>query len=329
MKGQKALLVITLTAFFVVCFFIMNQTYDPLARYPYELKDEEKVLKYIDSDGIQYLIDEDIKPEEFVPYMSKKGFVINNTRLYYQVNQIQPEESEKTVISFVNQALAYFNEAQILNLVEDYRFSAIIDWVNYQDRYNPNGRLVYNPDAYDLVLNEMDGVGRYEPKDLEKVTAMSTPISTGGVQLIAQANEALAKMCPLLSETNGETCGGLIGTQGYMSFEEQEKTYDTYLMKYGPDEMKHYFLNPGHNEYQLGTVLDVMAADYDETTFQTSEQYAWLQEHAHEYGFIIRYEVDDPNGYYAQSYKLRYVGVSLATYLYEHQISLEAYSVTK
>ena len=53
----------------------------------------------------------------------------------------------------------------------------------------------------------------------------------------------------------------------------------------------------------------------------------WVNEHCHEYGFIRRYQLEYAyeTGYGQEAWHYRYVGVELATYLYENDMSLEAY----
>ena len=51
-----------LLAVFAVCFYWMNQSYDPLARYPYaDEADREILLKYLDQEDINYLISQQIR----------------------------------------------------------------------------------------------------------------------------------------------------------------------------------------------------------------------------------------------------------------------------
>ncbi len=55
--------------------------------------------------------------------------------------------------------------------------------------------------------------------------------------------------------------------------------------------------------------------------------YAWLTEHAAEYGFIVRYPADkaDKTGHDAMPWHFRYVGVPHAKYMYDNNLCLEEY----
>ena len=53
----------------------------------------------------------------------------------------------------------------------------------------------------------------------------------------------------------------------------------------------------------------------------------WINDHCHEYGFIIRYPKGktDITGYDYEPWHLRYVGGDAATYIMENNLTLEEY----
>ena len=63
------------------------------------------------------------------------------------------------------------------------------------------------------------------------------------------------------------------------------------------------------------------------STFASTKQSAWLNEHCWEYGFIIRYtkEKEKITGFEAEPWHIRYVGVEHAMYMKEHDLCLEEY----
>ena len=75
---------------------------------------------------------------------------------------------------------------------------------------------------------------------------------------------------------------------------------------------------PGHSEHQLGLSLDV--------TTGTNEN-IWLANHAHKYGFIIRYPENKQSitGFAYEPWHLRYVGVELATEIKNSNKTMEEY----
>ena len=61
--------------------------------------------------------------------------------------------------------------------------------------------------------------------------------------------------------------------------------------------------------------------------FESTAQYAWLCQHAYEYGFIQRYPANkaDETGISYEPWHYRYVGVEIATRIHETGQTLEAF----
>lgn len=69
---------------------------------------------------------------------------------------------------------------------------------------------------------------------------------------------------------------------------------------------------PGHSEHQLGMAADLVAGPrYTLDDFASTPEYAWLAEHAWEYGFVQSYPAgsEPVTGYSAESWHWRYVGL--------------------
>ena len=325
MKFQKMLLVVSMVIFFGVCYFIMNRYYDPLARYPYATSENrELIISSISKHDIQFIIDENIRPEQFLSFVGVDGFNIKNTVAYYEVSKLSSENAA-TIVSFVNQAMSKYSLEQLLELLNSYSFSNIIDWINYGDVYAEGSNLVINPTANDVILNRTNTVGRYQPSDLVRTDALSTLISQGDFLLREEANDKLDEMCAAIEGVFSDKCGGLIATQGYTSYEAQRTVYDRYLLEYGPSGIFDYFNYPGHNEFQLGNTLTVLTAKTNESTFAQTAQYNWLKNNAYKYGFVFRYDYSkqDVESLIRRSNQLRYVGVELATTLHNENIVLD------
>lgn len=68
---------------------------------------------------------------------------------------------------------------------------------------------------------------------------------------------------------------------------------------------------PHHSEHQLGTTVDFAAAPaYNIKDFEKSPEYAWMIEHAADYGFVQSYHYGDEHltGYRGEPWHWRYVG---------------------
>ena len=84
---------------------------------------------------------------------------------------------------------------------------------------------------------------------------------------------------------------------------------------------------PGTSEHQLGLTVDFVTGSYrvlDEGIRDTKE-YQWVEEHAWEYGYVIRYPSGKSGitGIISEPWHLRYVGIPAAKLMTEQEICLE------
>ena len=92
-------------------------------------------------------------------------------------------------------------------------------------------------------------------------------------------------------------------------------------------------IRAGHSEHQTGLAFDVCEHTSPDTCinngFDNTSQAKWISENCYKYGLIVRYPQgkDAITGYMYESWHLRYVGVDLATKLYNNGnwITLEEY----
>ncbi len=111
----------------------------------------------------------------------------------------------------------------------------------------------------------------------------------------------------------------LIVNSSYRTLEDQQEEYD----KFGDD----YASRPGFSEHQTGLALDIVTYDIQGNDFENTEEFKWLQENAHNYGFILRYPKDKEHitGYSYESWHYRYVGKDLATKVKESGLTYDEY----
>ena len=113
----------------------------------------------------------------------------------------------------------------------------------------------------------------------------------------------------------------------YRSYQDQEEIYQEYKNNYGYTYAENYAARPGHSEHQSGLAVDIVAQDPMGRSFDQTEEYAWLQEHAHEYGFIMRYTKENEyiTGYHYEPWHYRYVGVEAAQKMKQEGLTFEEY----
>lgn len=86
---------------------------------------------------------------------------------------------------------------------------------------------------------------------------------------------------------------------------------------------------PGTSEHQLGLALDIVTNKYTqlEEGFENTDAFRWLNEHAADYGFILRYlrGKEDITGYTYEPWHWRYVGPELAKQIKESGLCYEEF----
>ncbi|MGX8706675.1 MAG: M15 family metallopeptidase, partial [bacterium] len=82
---------------------------------------------------------------------------------------------------------------------------------------------------------------------------------------------------------------------------------------------------PGASEHQTGLAFDVTTETGN--GFESTPQYGWLMQHAHEYGFIQRYPANkaDVTGISYEPWHYRYVGIEVATIIHNTGMTLEEF----
>lgn len=115
-------------------------------------------------------------------------------------------------------------------------------------------------------------------------------------------------------------------SSGYRSYNYQVNVYNRYVKSDGAAVADTYSSRPGNSEHQTGLCFDLNTI---EDSFQYTNEGKWVNDNCYKYGFCIRFPKgkDSATGYQYESWHLRYVGVDLATKLYNNGdwLSLEEY----
>jgi LAS superfamily LD-carboxypeptidase LdcB len=119
----------------------------------------------------------------------------------------------------------------------------------------------------------------------------------------------------------------LIINSSYRSYNEQEEVYNEYKEERGEEAADKIAARPGFSEHQTGMAIDIQTYGSTGKTFESFNEFKWLKENAHKYGFILRYPKGKEylTGYDYESWHFRYVGVEAATYIYENDITFDEY----
>ncbi|QGH35741.1 D-alanyl-D-alanine carboxypeptidase family protein [Gracilibacillus salitolerans] len=201
---------------------------------------------------------------------------------------------------------------------------------NQQTDENANDSLtvIDDPNSVSLVVNKQrklpDG---FEPDDLVEADVPYHAAEGDPKRLLRKvAADALDALFVAAKEDDLD----LVAVSGYRSYDRQKQIYESNVATNGQAHADKFSAKPGTSEHQTGLAMDVASAALVavlEQSFIETDEGQWLEDHAHEHGFIIRYPEgkEDITGYSYEPWHLRYVGKEIATEIYQAQITLEEY----
>lgn len=164
-------------------------------------------------------------------------------------------------------------------------------------------------------------------------------IETDYVQGSYEMEKTAAYYCKLMIEAAAADGINLKVLSAYRTVAYQQKLFDRNVQSRIDDDGMTYeeayadtainIAPAGGSEHNAGLAVDIITEDdWDTYTgFEDTEEFAWLQEHAAEYGFIMRYASDkvDITGFIYEPWHYRYVGVKYAADIQASGLCLEEY----
>ena len=181
--------------------------------------------------------------------------------------------------------------------------------------------LIEHPDDVLVLVNKNNKLpAAYRPRDLE---AISLEFANEEKYLRKDAKEQFEKL-----SKEAKTLGySIVAVSAYRGYDYQEELYHYYVKTKGEKYADLCSARPGHSEHQTGLALDVMGSNNDYDEFEYSVEFSWMKENAHRYGFILRYPEGKENvtGFKYEPWHYRYVGIDIAKYIYENNLTLEEY----
>lgn len=108
----------------------------------------------------------------------------------------------------------------------------------------------------------------------------------------------------------------------------QQSIYDYAVSVDGFETASKFVAVPGHSEHQSALAVDITTVSrtcYIDACFADTSDGQWLAQNSYRFGFILRYPKgkEDITGYNYEPWHFRYVGVDLATALYQSNLTLE------
>lgn len=188
------------------------------------------------------------------------------------------------------------------------------------DKENYEDPVIVTDFSTDMLVNKHRSLIKdFEPDDLVSIDEEYAADDT-------QAGSRIAVNAFIEMYKDAQKEGyDLVINSSYRSYQDQEEVCNTYRDLYGDNYVTNYVAMPGFSEHQTGLSFDIGSKDTN--VFAESDEYTWIQENAHKYGFIQRFpeEYEAVTGFRAEPWHYRYVGKKIASYIYENNISFEEY----
>lgn len=191
---------------------------------------------------------------------------------------------------------------------------------------NESGEELADPTITALVNKQQHLDETYVPADLVDVDVPTVLNNPEVNQLRQAAADALKDMFAKAQEAGIK----LYARSGYRSYHTQLQLFNNYSVKHGEEAANRYSARAGQSEHQTGLAMDVTSDSVKlelQEKFGETEEGKWLSEHAHEFGFIIRYpkDMESVTGYIYEPWHIRYLGIELATKVYQSGLTYEEY----
>lgn len=178
------------------------------------------------------------------------------------------------------------------------------------------------------LINKEFGLPKdYIPDDL---VVPNITFSFSGYQEKKLLRQIAAEAIEELFQAAREQNLNLFGVSGYRSYTRQLAIYNENIAQNGAERTNLYSAKAGHSEHQSGLCMDVSTPSIHnrlDTEFAATPEGKFIAEHAHEYGFILRYPKDksDITRYAYEPWHIRYVGKELSSQLFNDKYTLDEY----
>ena len=260
----------------------------------YTIEEINFILSKINYEDITYILESNYL-ENIKDYLNIENMDIQKLKRYIDYYNNNSSNDLRSVINYVNMDMDK------------------TPYVDYKTVEDPNNILVL-VNKYNKLADD------YKPDDLERI---NTNYSVRNLYLRKDAKEAFEALC-----RDASSLGlSIRAISSYRTFDYQKGLYDNYVSVNGVEEADTYSARPGFSEHETGLATDVMGSNGNYTKFAETNEYTWVVNNAHNYGFVIRYPENKENitKYKFESWHLRYVGKDAATYMYENNLCLEEY----
>ena len=280
--------------------FEYQKTYEyKIEQIGYSKEETTKLIEILPEEKLNFILDNEYN-EIYYNIVTQKYYLEKNFDKYIEYKTYHEDTSYEDTIAIVNvhANVGWYNETYPTNIEDDY-----LVLVN---------KFYYLPDDY-------------ERDDIESISLQYSYDNNKASSIVIE-NFKIMKQ-----DIENELGVHLMVNSSYRPYKDQEEIYNEYKkksLKYADS----YAARPGHSEHQTGLSIDLTSLEHpyindSENSFDKSEEYEWLKNNCHKYGFILRYPEgkDYLTGYNTESWHFRYVGEKVATQIFQEGITFDEY----
>ncbi len=201
--------------------------------------------------------------------------------------------------------------------------SEIVRDVNMNLDYDFYGQIekVNDPNALSVICNKYYQLpSDFTPEGLKSVPDGYFVADGKTYQLKQNALDAFI----LMSDAAKKEGLSLRIISAYRSNSYQANLYQKYKNNNGQTAADRFSARPGHSEHETGLAIDINDVAQ---AFENTDEFTWLGENAHKYGYVLRYPegMENVTGYMYEPWHYRYLGTEVATQLKNSGLTYDAY----
>lgn len=280
----------------IIAEYKYKETYEyKITEKGYKLNEAKDMIKILSDEKINYILENEYN-EMYYQIITQKYYLDKNFEKYIEYKNYHEDTSYEDVIAIVN-------------------VHANVGW--YNESYKSNTK-----DNYLIIVNKFYYLDEnYKRDDIQNVSLAYSYANNKASSIVIENFEEMRQ------DVEDKLGIHLMINSSFRSYSEQEEIYNEFKkvsLKYADS----YAARPGFSEHQTGLAIDLTSLEHPLIDdFKKSEEYQWLKENCHKYGFILRYPEGKEyiTGYNTESWHFRYVGKEVATQIYNEGITFDEY----
>ena len=232
-----------------------------------------------------------------------------------------------------NKTTVTLAEKDVYMIVDNFSIKYETDLSSYHEYINSTNSYIYT------LLNKQNPIDNdFTPSNLVEIPEkyLHSYKHGKGIELEATTLKALEAM---IQDMNALGITDVYVQSAYRTYAYQNMLFNNYIdgeMAKGfsreeATELANKFsARPEHSEHRTGLCIDFTTNSIGgvvDDVFETTEAFAWLNDNAWKYGFILRYPEDKENvtGYIYESWHYRFVGLDVASIIHQTGLCYEEY----